>query len=97
MWGGRRTQVTPASPSNRCARAQNSASLYMGLDFLLPLPPPHTATPLHAPTQIDAFPRASVVARNGCTPGVPTPYMIMCLEASVDPDTDLVFVEYTLK
>ncbi|PNW79166.1 hypothetical protein CHLRE_09g402923v5 [Chlamydomonas reinhardtii] len=45
---------------------------------------------------IDAFPRASVVARNGCTPGVPTPYMIMCLEASVDPDTDLVFVEYTL-
>ncbi|GFR42716.1 hypothetical protein Agub_g3640 [Astrephomene gubernaculifera] len=45
---------------------------------------------------ISAFPRANITARNGCTPGVPTPYMILCLELSVDPDVDLVFVEYTL-
>ncbi|KAG2493907.1 hypothetical protein HYH03_007843 [Edaphochlamys debaryana] len=45
---------------------------------------------------ISAFPRANITARNGCTPGVPTPYMIMCLELSVDPDVDLVFMEYTL-
>ncbi|GIL63834.1 hypothetical protein Vafri_17825 [Volvox africanus] len=45
---------------------------------------------------ISAFPRANVTARNGCTPGVPTPYMILCLELSVDPDVDLVFMEYTL-
>ncbi|PNH01936.1 hypothetical protein TSOC_012121 [Tetrabaena socialis] len=44
----------------------------------------------------NAFPRANITARNGCTPGVPTPYMIMCLELSVDPDVDLVFMEYTL-
>ncbi|KAG2493912.1 hypothetical protein HYH03_007848 [Edaphochlamys debaryana] len=45
---------------------------------------------------IGAFPRVNITARNGCTPGVPTPYMIMCLELSVDPDVDLVFMEYTL-
>ncbi|KXZ51884.1 hypothetical protein GPECTOR_11g319 [Gonium pectorale] len=45
---------------------------------------------------IAAFPRANVTIRNGCTPGIPTPYMIMCLELSVDPDVDLVFMEYTL-
>ncbi|GLI65991.1 hypothetical protein VaNZ11_009684 [Volvox africanus] len=45
---------------------------------------------------ISAFPRANITARNGCTPGVPTPYMIMCLELSVDTDVDLVFMEYTL-
>lgn len=28
--------------------------------------------------------------------GVPTPYMIMCLELSLDPDVDLVIMEYTL-
>ncbi|EFJ52999.1 hypothetical protein VOLCADRAFT_85815 [Volvox carteri f. nagariensis] len=50
----------------------------------------------HPPPQISAFPRANITARNGCTPGVPTPYMIMCLELSVDPDVDLVFMEYTL-
>lgn len=43
-----------------------------------------------------AFPNANITARNGCTPGVPSPYMIMCLELSVDPDVDLVFMEYTL-
>ncbi|PNH08449.1 hypothetical protein TSOC_004974 [Tetrabaena socialis] len=46
--------------------------------------------------RMSAFPNANITARNGCTPGVPSPYMIMCLELSVDPDVDLVFVEYTL-
>ncbi|KAG2434505.1 hypothetical protein HYH02_012172 [Chlamydomonas schloesseri] len=45
---------------------------------------------------ISAFPRANITGRNGCTPGVPTPYMIMCLELSLDPDVDLVIMEYTL-
>ncbi|KAG2493913.1 hypothetical protein HYH03_007849 [Edaphochlamys debaryana] len=45
---------------------------------------------------VSAFPRANITARNGCTPGIPTQYMIMCLELSVDPDVDLVFIEYTL-
>ncbi len=59
----------------------------------LPSPPPRP--PLA--TQMSAFPGATVRARNGCTPGVPSSYMVMCLELSVDPDVDLVFVEYTLK
>ncbi|KXZ51888.1 hypothetical protein GPECTOR_11g322 [Gonium pectorale] len=55
------------------------------------------AWPAHgADAGVSAFPRANISARNGCTPGIPTPYMIMCLELSVDPDVDLVFVEYTL-
>ncbi|GFR42868.1 hypothetical protein Agub_g3859, partial [Astrephomene gubernaculifera] len=45
---------------------------------------------------VNAFPTANITARNGCTPGVPSSYMIMCLELSVDPDVDLVFLEYTL-
>ncbi len=50
-----------------------------------------------AAVQFSAFPHANITGRNGCTPGVPSPYMIMCLELSVDPDVDLVFMEYTLK
>ncbi|PNH01068.1 hypothetical protein TSOC_013069, partial [Tetrabaena socialis] len=45
---------------------------------------------------ITSFSHANITSRNGCTPGVPTPYMILCLELSVDPDVDLVFMEYTL-
>ncbi|GFR48090.1 hypothetical protein Agub_g9777 [Astrephomene gubernaculifera] len=45
---------------------------------------------------LDAFPESNITTRNGCTPGVPASYMILCLELSVDPDVDLVFVEFTL-
>ncbi|GLI64554.1 hypothetical protein VaNZ11_007873 [Volvox africanus] len=45
---------------------------------------------------LNAFPAASITTRNGCTPGVPAAYMILCLELSVDPDVDLVFIEFTL-
>ncbi|KAG2433670.1 hypothetical protein HXX76_008041 [Chlamydomonas incerta] len=43
-----------------------------------------------------AFPAANITTRNGCTPGVPANYMILCLEQSVDPDVELVFVEFTV-
>ncbi|EFJ46870.1 hypothetical protein VOLCADRAFT_92614 [Volvox carteri f. nagariensis] len=46
---------------------------------------------------IEAFPRANITARNGCVPGVPSAYMILCLEQSVDhKDVELVFIEFTL-
>ncbi|KAG2425210.1 hypothetical protein HYH02_015037 [Chlamydomonas schloesseri] len=45
---------------------------------------------------VRAFPNTNVTTRNGCTPGVPSSYMIMCLELSVDTDVDLVLTEYTL-
>ncbi|KAG2496419.1 hypothetical protein HYH03_005645 [Edaphochlamys debaryana] len=45
---------------------------------------------------INAFPKANITLRNGAIPGVESPYMILCLELSVDPDVDLVFVEFTL-
>ncbi|GIL74907.1 hypothetical protein Vretimale_2527 [Volvox reticuliferus] len=37
-----------------------------------------------------------VKGRNGCRPATPSGYMVFCLENSVDPDVDLVFVEYSL-
>ncbi|KAG1667238.1 hypothetical protein FOA52_009803 [Chlamydomonas sp. UWO 241] len=45
---------------------------------------------------VTAFPKANVTLRNGCVPGTPTSYMIMCLELSVDSEVDLVFAEYVL-
>ncbi|KAG2425211.1 hypothetical protein HYH02_015038 [Chlamydomonas schloesseri] len=45
---------------------------------------------------LTAFPAANITTRNGCTPGVPAAYMILCLESSVDPDVELVFVEFTV-
>lgn len=41
-----------------------------------------------------AFPRANVTTRNGALPATPSALMNMCLEQYVDPDVDLVFVEY---
>ncbi|GIL60967.1 hypothetical protein Vafri_15762 [Volvox africanus] len=38
--------------------------------------------------------RAPVTGRNGCIPGTPSFYMVLCWEHSVDPDVDLIFVEY---
>ncbi|EFJ45735.1 hypothetical protein VOLCADRAFT_105823 [Volvox carteri f. nagariensis] len=35
-----------------------------------------------------------VTGRNGCIPGTPSHYMVLCLEHSVDVDLDLVLVEY---
>ncbi|GIL85111.1 hypothetical protein Vretimale_9973 [Volvox reticuliferus] len=37
--------------------------------------------------------KAPVTGRNGCRPATPSAYMVFCLENSVDPDVDLVFVE----
>ncbi|GIM03448.1 hypothetical protein Vretimale_8227 [Volvox reticuliferus] len=46
---------------------------------------------------IDAFPRSNITARNGCVPGVPSSYMILCLEQSLNyEDVELVFVEFNL-
>ncbi|GIL55251.1 hypothetical protein Vafri_10837 [Volvox africanus] len=46
---------------------------------------------------IDAFPRSNITARNGCVPGVPSAYMILCLEQSLNhEDVELVFVEFNL-
>jgi hypothetical protein len=42
----------------------------------------------------EAFPRAKVVARNGCVPATPSSFMNMCLENYLDDDVDLVFLEY---
>ena len=33
---------------------------------------------------MQAFPNVTV--RNGCVPGTPSSYMVMCLDMSVDPD-----------
>ncbi|GIM07262.1 hypothetical protein Vretimale_11457, partial [Volvox reticuliferus] len=45
---------------------------------------------------IEAFPSSRITARNGAVPATPSSYMVMCLEQSVDPDVDLVLVEYSL-
>lgn len=42
----------------------------------------------------EAFPRASITARNGALPATPSALMNMCLETYVDPEIDLLFVEY---
>jgi hypothetical protein len=49
------------------------------------------------PVQTRAFPAANITSRNGCVPATPSAYMVLCLEASVSPDVDLVFVEYNVK
>jgi len=38
----------------------------------------------------------NVTLRNGCIPGTPSAYMVVCLDMSVDPDVDVVFSEYIL-
>ncbi|GFR47718.1 hypothetical protein Agub_g9472 [Astrephomene gubernaculifera] len=43
---------------------------------------------------VDSLPGLHVSARNGAVPATPSAFMIMCLELSVDPDVDLVLVEY---
>ncbi|KAG2485763.1 hypothetical protein HYH03_015477 [Edaphochlamys debaryana] len=45
---------------------------------------------------VDSFPRANITCRNGAVPATPSAFMVMCLEHSVDPDVDLVFVEYLI-
>ena len=37
-----------------------------------------------------------IEVRNGCVAGTPSAYMVVCLEASVDRDVDVVFSEYIL-
>jgi hypothetical protein len=39
-----------------------------------------------------AFPKTTVVAKNGAVPGTPSAYALMCLELMVDPDVDIVFI-----
>ena len=34
--------------------------------------------------------------RNGCIPGTPSAYMVVCMDMSVDQDVDIVFSEYIL-
>ncbi|GLC64085.1 hypothetical protein PLESTF_000116500 [Pleodorina starrii] len=43
-----------------------------------------------------SFPLVNITARNGAVPATPASYMVMCLEHYVDPDVDLVFLEYVL-
>ncbi|GLC71573.1 hypothetical protein PLESTF_001136900 [Pleodorina starrii] len=46
-------------------------------------------------TWLASVTRAPIIHRNGCKPATPAAYMVYCLEQSVDPDVDLVFVEYS--
>ncbi|GIL58946.1 hypothetical protein Vafri_13943 [Volvox africanus] len=43
-----------------------------------------------------AFPSINITARNGAVPATPASFMVMCLDHFVDPDVDLVFLEYIL-
>ncbi|EFJ44198.1 hypothetical protein VOLCADRAFT_106525 [Volvox carteri f. nagariensis] len=42
------------------------------------------------------YPSVNITARNGAVPATQASYMVMCLDQWVDPDVDLVFVEYIL-
>lgn len=41
-----------------------------------------------------AFPKATVLGRNGCIPGTGTQLTLYCIEETLDPDVDLVFEEF---
>ena len=43
-----------------------------------------------------AFPRTTIIAKNGAVPATPSSYATMCLELMVEEDVDIVFVEYAL-
>ncbi|GIL69214.1 hypothetical protein Vretifemale_172 [Volvox reticuliferus] len=45
-------------------------------------------------TWLASVSRVPVIGRNGCIPGTPSFYMVLCWEHSVDPDVDLILVEY---
>ena len=44
----------------------------------------------------EAFPEATVTARNGCVPATPSSFMNSCLEHHMDEDVDLMFIEYAV-
>ncbi|GLC42202.1 hypothetical protein PLESTM_001303100 [Pleodorina starrii] len=43
---------------------------------------------------LESVSKQKVYGKNGCVPASPASYMVVCLELYVEPDVDLVFIEY---
>lgn len=54
-------------------------------------------SPISHRVQEHAFPKASLVFRNSAQPGVDSSFTILCMDARVDPDVDILLVSLILK